>query len=75
MDAMRTHNPRMTPIVHDLVLRVPKHVCRTGVPLGPTSKQALDSQHIYFRHFLPPYLNFPESSVMGNEKPIVATAR
>ncbi len=45
MGAMETHNPRMTPKVHVLVHHVPENVRRTVVQLGPTSEQALASQH------------------------------
>ncbi len=43
--AMQTHSLIMTPKVHLLVHHVPKYVRRTGVPLGPTSEQAPESQH------------------------------
>ncbi len=42
MGAMRTQNLWMTPKVHVLVHHVPEYVRRTGVPLGPTSEQALE---------------------------------
>ncbi len=45
MRVMRTHNPRMIPKVHLLVHHVPEYVNRTRVQLGPTSEQALASQH------------------------------
>ncbi len=48
MGAMRTHNPRMTPKVHVHVHHVPEYVRRTAAPLGPTSEQALESQHRFF---------------------------
>ncbi len=51
MGAMRTHNPRMTPKVHVLVHHAPEYVRRTGVQLGPTSEQALASQHRFFDIF------------------------
>ncbi len=51
MEAMRTHNPRMTPKVHVLVHHVPEYVRRTGIQLGPTSEQAPESQHTFFDIF------------------------
>ncbi len=51
MGAMRTQNPRMTPKVHLLVHHVPEYVHRTAAPLGPTSEQALESQHRFFDIF------------------------
>ncbi len=51
MGAMRTYNPWMTPNVHVLVHHVPEYVRRTGVPLGPTSEQALRIQHNFFDIF------------------------
>ncbi len=48
MEAMRTQNPRMAPTVHVLVHHVPEYVRRTGVPLGPTPEQALESPHRFF---------------------------
>ncbi len=48
MGAMRTQNPRMTLKVHMLIHNVPEYVHRSAVPLGPTSEQALDSQHRFF---------------------------
>ncbi len=45
MEAMRTHNPRITPKVHVLVHHVPEYVRRTGTQLTPTSEQAPKSQH------------------------------
>ncbi len=45
--AMRTYNLLMTPNVHVLVHHVPEYVRRTGVPLGPTSEQALEIQNIF----------------------------
>ncbi len=53
MGAMRTHNLWMTPKVYVLVHHVPEYVRRTGVPLGPTSEQALEIQHRFFLYFLP----------------------
>ncbi len=50
-EAMRTHNPRMTPKVHVLVHHVPEHVHRAGIQLGPTSEQAPKSQHTFFDFF------------------------
>ncbi len=41
----------MTPKVHVLAHHVQKYVRRTGVPLGPTSDQALDSEHTLFDIF------------------------
>ncbi len=51
MGAMRTHYPRMTPKVHVVIHHVPEYVRRTGVQLGPTSEQALASQHRFFDFF------------------------
>ncbi len=51
MEAMRTHNLWMTPKVHVLVHHVPEYVRRTPVPLGLTSEQALQIQHIFFDIF------------------------
>ncbi len=48
MGAMRTHKSRITPKVDVLVHHVPELVRRTGVQLGPTSEQALVSQHRFF---------------------------
>ncbi len=45
MGAMLTHNIRMKPKVYVLVHHVPEYVRRTAAPLGPTSEQALESQH------------------------------
>ncbi len=55
MEVMQTQNLRMMPRVHVLVRHVPKYERITGVPLGPTSEQALGSQHtpfdIFFHRF------------------------
>ncbi len=51
MGAMRTQNPRMTPKVHMLIHNVPKYVRHTADPRGPTSEQALESQHQFFDIF------------------------
>ncbi len=51
MDAMRTHNPRMTPKVHVFVHHVPEYVRCTEDQPGPTSDQALASQHSYLDIF------------------------
>ncbi len=51
MEAMRTHNPRMTPKVHVLAHHVPEYVRRAGIQLGPTSKQAPKIQHNFFGIF------------------------
>ncbi len=48
VEAMESHNLRMTPTAHVLVYQVPSHVCRTGVPLGPTSEQALKFRLNFF---------------------------
>ncbi len=45
MGAMRIQNPGMTPKVHMLIHNVPEYVRRTAALLGPTSEQALESQH------------------------------
>ncbi len=45
MGAMQTQNPRMTPKVHMLINNVSEYLRRTAAPLGPTSEQALESQH------------------------------
>ncbi len=55
MGAMRTHNLRMTPKVHVLVHDAPEYVRRTRIQLGPTSEQALESQHRFLDIF---YLRF-----------------
>ncbi len=39
------HNFRMTPKVHVLVPHVPQYVRRSGVQLGPTFEQALESEN------------------------------
>ncbi len=41
----------MIPKVQVLVHHVPEYVRRAGVPLGPSSKQALESQHALFEIF------------------------
>ncbi len=51
MGAMRTYNLWMTPKVHVLVHHVQVYVRRTGVPLGPTSEQAMEIQHNFFDIF------------------------
>ncbi len=51
MEAMLTQNPRMTLKVHMLIHNVPEYVRRTAAPLGPTSEQALESQHQFFEIF------------------------
>ncbi len=51
MGAMRTHNLWMSPKEHVLVHHVPEYVSRTGIPLGPTSEQALEIQHRFFDIF------------------------
>ncbi len=51
MGAMRTHNLWMTSKEHVLVHHVPEYVRRTGVPLEPTSEQALKFQHRFFDIF------------------------
>ncbi len=51
MGAMRTPNPRMTPKVHILIHHLQEYVRRTAAPLGPTSEQALESQHRVFDIF------------------------
>ncbi len=51
MKAMETHNLRMTPKVHVIIHQVPKYMRRTGVPHGPTSKQALEGQLKFFDIF------------------------
>ncbi len=48
---MRTHNLWMTPKVYVRIHHVPEYVRRTGVPLGPTSEQALEFQHSFFDIF------------------------
>ncbi len=53
MEAMPTRNLEMAPFVHVLVHHILQCVCRTGVPLGPTSEQALESQHTLFDIFFP----------------------
>ncbi len=61
---MQTHNPRMTPKVHVLVHHVPEYVHRTGIQLGPTSEQALESQHRIFDIFHHRFkVNFTNSPV------------
>ncbi len=51
MGAMRTQNPRMKLKVHMLIHNVPEYVRRTAASLGPTSEQALESQHRFFDIF------------------------
>ncbi len=41
----------MTPKVHMLINNVSEYVRRTAAPLGPTSEQALESQHQFFDIF------------------------
>ncbi len=48
MEAMRTHNPRMTPKVYVLFHHVPEYVRRTEIQLGPASEQAPKTQHTFF---------------------------
>ncbi len=48
---MQTHRLRMIPKVHLLVHHVAEYVRRAGDPLGPTSEQALESQHALFEIF------------------------
>ncbi len=63
MGAIRTHNLWMTPKEHVLVHHVPEYVRRSGVPLGPTSEQALEVQHrfldIFCHRFKVNYTEFP----------------
>ncbi len=64
MGGMRTHNLEMASNVHVLVHDILQCVCRTGVPLGPTSEQALESQHILFDIFFHRFkLNCTETSI------------
>ncbi len=51
METMQTHNLKATPKVHVLAHHVPQYVRRTGIPLGPTYEQALESQHTLFDIF------------------------
>ncbi len=51
MGALQTHSPWMTPKEHVLVHHVPEYVRCAAVPLGPTSKQALEIQHRFFDIF------------------------
>ncbi len=51
MGAMRTQDPRMAPKVHMLIDNVPEYVRHAAAPLGPTSEQALESQHQFFDIF------------------------
>ncbi len=51
MEAMQTHNLMMIAKVNVLVHHVPKYVRLTGVRLGHTSEQALESQHALFDIF------------------------
>ncbi len=51
MGDIRTQNPRMTLKVHILIHNVPEYARRTAAPLGPTSEQALESQHRFFDIF------------------------
>ncbi len=51
MEAMRTHNLRMTPKVHMRIHHVPEYVCRTGIQLGSSSEQAPKSRHAFFDIF------------------------
>ncbi len=51
MGTMIMHHLRMTPKVHVLVHQEPEYVRRTTAPLGPTSEQALESQHRFIDIF------------------------
>ncbi len=51
MGAIWAQSPRMTQKVHMLIYNVPEYVRRTAAPLGPTSEQALESQHRFFAIF------------------------
>ncbi len=51
MEAMQTHNLKVILKVHMPAYHIPDYVRRTGVPLGPTSEQALESQHTLFDIF------------------------
>ncbi len=51
LGAMQTYNLRMTSKVHVLIHHVAKYVRRTGVPLEPSSEQALGSQRTLFDIF------------------------
>ncbi len=51
MEAMRTHNPTMTPKVHMLTHNVSEYVRRTGIQFGFTSELAPKSQHTCFDIF------------------------
>ncbi len=80
MATMRTHNLRMTPIVHDLVLHVPKYVCRTGVPGLLLSRHWRVSISFFDTFYHPSstskcLLSWVTNPWVGDEKPIVATAR
>ncbi len=63
MGAMGTQTPRMTPKVHMLIHNVPEYVRRTADPFGPTSEQALESQHklynIFYHRFKVNFTNSP----------------
>ncbi len=61
MGAMRTQNPGMTPKVYMLIHSVPEYVRRTGIQLGPTSEQALESQHQLFDIFYHRIVQTPPS--------------
>ncbi len=50
-EAMQTHNLKVIPKAHVLAYHIPEYVRRNGVPLEPTSEQALESQHTLFDIF------------------------
>ncbi len=51
MEAMQTHNLKMTLKVHVLVHHVPKYVCHTGVPLGSNPEEVVERRHTLFDIF------------------------
>ncbi len=58
-ESMRTYHLRMTLKVNVFTDDVSEHVRRTGIPLGPSSEQELDSQHkifgVFYRKIRAPY--------------------
>ncbi len=62
-ESMRTYHLRMTLKMNVFTDDVSEHVRRTGIPLGPSSEQVLDSQHkvfgIFYRRFKATYTKSP----------------
>ncbi len=62
-ESMRTYHLRMTLKMNAVTDDVSEPVRGTGIPLGPSSEQALDSQHkvfgIFYRGFKATYTKSP----------------